>query len=413
MTRAETNPPPPAPGARLEVSIEKLVHGGLGLARQGSHVILAGYVLPGERVRVELRQRRAGIWQAALAEVLQPSGGRVTPPCPYYGRCGGCRLQHAEYALQLEIKRAILLETLHRIGRVESPAAPETVAGPCWEYRNRIQLHVRSRRIGFYEADSQRLCAIEQCMIASPRLNQALAALREMAAAGDLPRVVRTIEIFTDEERVQVGVESEGGARNVPRDLAARLAGQVPGLVEGALHYAAAGETFRVGRRSFFQVNRFLLDELVKRALEGAAGGRALDLYAGVGLFTLPLARRFEHVIAVESAAAAAEDLAFNAIRAELPVEVRRADAAAFLASLSEPPDFVLADPPRAGLGPAVTRELLRLKPARITLVSCDPATMARDLAHLVGGGYRLERLTLVDLFPQTHHLEALAALRL
>lgn len=176
---------------------------------------------------------------------------------------------------------------------------------------------------------------------------------------------------------------------------------------------AAAGEVFRVGPRSFFQVNRFLLGELVERALEGAAGGRALDLYAGVGLFTLPMARRIGQVTAVESSRAAARDLAFNALRAGLPVEVRRADAAAYLASLSEAPDFVLADPPRAGLGPAVTRELLRLKPARITLVSCDPATMARDLASLVRGGYRFDRLTLVDLFPQTHHIEAVASLSL
>lgn len=413
MTLAETNATPLAPGARLELTIEKLVHGGLGLARHLGQVILIGYVLPGERVRIELRQRRAGLWQAGLEEVLSAAGGRVRAPCPYYGRCGGCRLQHAEYGLQLEIKREILLETLRRIGRIEPAQPPETVAGPCWQYRNRVQLHVRGGRIGFYEADSQRLCAIEQCMIASPRINQALAAMREMAAAGELPRATTTLEIFTDEEGVQVSLEPASAGRDLPRSFAARLAELVAGFVPGPLDYVAAGERFRVGRRSFFQVNRFLLTELVGRALEGAVGGRALDLYAGVGLFTLPLARRFEQVIAVESAAAAAEDLAFNAMRAELPVQVHRADTAAFLASLSEAPDFVLADPPRAGLGRAVTQELLRLKPARITLVSCDPATMARDLAHLVGGGYRLERLTLVDLFPQTHHLEAIAHLQL
>ncbi len=408
MTRAETNSTGTA-GTRLEVTIEKLVHGGFGLARHQGQVILVGYVLPGEKVQIELRQRRAGLWQAGLTEVIEPAGGRVASPCPYYGRCGGCRLQHVEYPVQLELKKAILLETLHRIGRIEPAAPPEVVAGPCWEYRNRVQLHLRGRRIGFYEADSRRLCPIEHCMIASPRINQTLAVLREMAASGNLPRAVSTVEIFTDESSVQVSAQPEGGGRDLSGVLLAGLAKRLPGIVAGALEYAVAAERFRVGRRSFFQVNRFLLSELVEHALKGAAGRKALDLYAGVGLFTLPMARRFERVWAVESAAAAAEDLAFNAMRAGLPVEIHRADAAAFLAGLTEAPDFVLADPPRAGLGPSVTHELLRLKPPRITLVSCEPATLARDLAVFVRGGYRLAGLTLVDLFPHTHHLEALA----
>lgn len=413
MARAETNSTAAEPGARLEVTIEKLVHGARGLARHHGQVILVGYVLPEERVRVRLCRRRAGLWQAGLEEVLAPASGRVAPPCPYYGRCGGCRLQHAEYAVQAEIKRAILLEALRRIGRIEAGEPPQIVTGPCWEYRNRVQLHVRGPRLGFYEADRPRLCPIERCLIASPRVNQALAALREMAAAGSLPRAVRKIEIFSDEERVQVAVEAGGGGRDLLRPLVEALARRAPGMRQGPLEYAAAGVMFRVGPQSFFQVNRFLLNELVEQALAGAAGRRALDLYAGVGLFTLPLARRFEQVTAVEASPAAARDLDFNAMRADLPVEVRRADAAAFLASVSERPDFVLADPPRAGLGPAVTRELLRLKPPRIRLVSCDPATLARDLARLAGGGYRLERLTLVDLFPHTHHIETVASLTL
>ncbi|MCS7314502.1 MAG: class I SAM-dependent RNA methyltransferase [Bryobacteraceae bacterium] len=412
MTRAETNSIL-APGARLEVCIEKLVHGGLGLARHQGQVLLVGYALPGERVRVELRQRRSGFWQAGLVEVLEPASGRLTPPCPYYGRCGGCRLQHAEYALQLEIKRAILLETLRRIGRIEPPSAPEIVAGPCWEYRNRVQLHLRGRRLGFFEASSQRICVVEQCMIASPRINQVLLAVQELAAAGDLPPMPSTVEIFTDGERVQVGLDLPPGTRIRSDVLLARLSNRAPGVSSEPLEYAAACEKFRVGRRSFFQVNRFLIAELLEHALRGAAGRRALDLYAGVGLFTLPMARRFAQVTAVESSGPAAEDLAFNTQRAGLPVEVRRADAAAFLASLTDAPDFVLADPPRAGLGPNVVRELLRLKPPGIRLVGCDPATLARDLALLVAGGYRLEHLTLLDLFPQTHHLEVVAALGL
>ncbi|MGB9606457.1 MAG: class I SAM-dependent RNA methyltransferase, partial [Bryobacteraceae bacterium] len=193
--------------------------------------------------------------------------------------------------------------------------------------------------------------------------------------------------------------------------VARAMAERLPGLIEDALEYAAAGELYRVGHRSFFQVNRFLLGDLVSCALEGAEGSSALDLYAGVGLFSLPLARRFARVTAVESSAWAAADLEHNAARAGLAIQVCRQDAAAFLAGQSQAPDFVLADPPRSGLGREVGRELLRLKPRRLTVVSCEPATLARDLAHLAGGGYRIERLALVDLFPQTHHIEAIVSL--
>ena len=401
----------PGPGTRLEVHIEKLVHGGLGLARHEGRVILVGYVLPEEIVRVRITGTRAGLLWAEPEEILAPGEGRMAPPCPYFGRCGGCRLQHAQYSLQLEIKRAILLETLRRIGRFTPPVEPAAVSGPAWEYRNRVQFHLAGGRIGFFEADSQRLCPIEQCMIASPRINEALAALRAMAAGAGWPRWVRNVEVFTDGEQIQVNVTAGEGRRGPVRELLQMLAEKLPGLAGGALNYTVGEHTYRVGSRSFFQVNRFLIRDLVSCALENAQGETAVDLYAGVGLFSLPLAQRFARVVAVESSASAAADLAHNAAQAGLPVEVQRMDALAYLAGLESSPDFVLADPPRSGLGPAVVRELVRLGPPRITLVSCDPATLARDLAQLLEAGYRLERLALVDLFPQSHHIEAVAAL--
>jgi 23S rRNA (uracil1939-C5)-methyltransferase len=176
-----------------------------------------------------------------------------------------------------------------------------------------------------------------------------------------------------------------------------------------AVDYATSVGTFRVSPRSFFQVNRFLLENLVDIALENAAGQSALDLYAGVGLFALPLAKRFQNVIAVESGVTAARDQEVNAQRAGVTMQTERARVEDFLRSFADTPDFVLLDPPRAGLGKAVVAQLERLAPPRITIVSCDPATLARDLAAFTS--YKMERVTLIDLFPQTYHIETVVHL--
>jgi 23S rRNA (uracil1939-C5)-methyltransferase len=180
-------------------------------------------------------------------------------------------------------------------------------------------------------------------------------------------------------------------------------------MVEGALDYEGR---FRVSRGSFFQVNRFLLDRLVTAGVGDDAGQTALDLYAGAGLFSLALARKFVDVIAVESGSAAARDLQFNAERAGLSnVRVEQGLSEDFLERLERAPDFVFVDPPRAGLGKRVVECLTQLSPPQLVIVSCDPATLARDLAGLVSGGYRIQNISLVDLFPQTYHLEAVVRL--
>jgi 23S rRNA (uracil1939-C5)-methyltransferase len=184
----------------------------------------------------------------------------------------------------------------------------------------------------------------------------------------------------------------------------------IPGLVEGALDYNGQ---YRVSRGSFFQVNRFLLNRLVEAAVEGAEGDSAFDLYAGVGLFAPALARKFRQVTAVESGSRAVRDLQFNAQRAGLAnvrAEARMVEE--FLQEQERPADFVLADPPRAGLGKAVVRRLVELQPRQVALVACDPATLARDLAAMVAGGYRMVRMAMVDLFPQSYHLEAIVLLQ-
>jgi 23S rRNA (uracil1939-C5)-methyltransferase len=240
-------------------------------------------------------------------------------------------------------------------------------------------------------------------------VNEALAALIAMMHDARWPQFVRSIEVFTNETETQLNVlESE---RPVAKRFFEWCAETVPGFVTGLLDYPAAGFTYRVGSGSFFQVNRFLIDELVRTAIGELSGDSALDLYAGVGLFSLPLTRRFARVTSVESVTSAVRDLRFNAEGAAVGLEIVQSDTESFLQKLTVTPDFVLADPPRTGLGKTVVGRLAELKPPRITIVACDPATLARDLPGLLAAGYRLERMTMIDLFPQTFHIETVAEL--
>ena len=380
------------------VTIEKWVYGGEALARLDGRVVLAPFVLPGETVRLDADD---GI-HARLAEVLTPAPERVAPPCPLFTRCGGCHYQHAPYDFQLARKVEILREQLRRVGKIEYTGEIETISGPPLGYRNRAQFHIADGSIGYLAPRSHTLVPVTgECPVSSPRLNQALAEIRGRLSDPRFPCFVHSLEIFTNETEVQVN------ALETDRPVARSFYDWCGSMV--AIDYATSFGTFRVSPRSFFQINRFLIEPLVDAALYQAEGKTALDLYAGVGLFAVPLARRFENVIAVESSVTAARDLEVNAARAEVRLETERARVEDFLRTLAETPDFVLADPPRAGLDKAVVAQLQRLVPPRLTLVSCDPATLARDLAGLTS--YRIERLTLVDLFPQTYHLETIAQL--
>jgi 23S rRNA (uracil1939-C5)-methyltransferase len=388
----------------FEVTVEKLVYGGDGLGRVDGRVVLAPYVLPGERIRVQAEQEKPGLVRARALEVLEPSVERVAAPCPYFGRCGGCHYQHAPYEVQLAAKRAILEEALRRLGKLEPPEDIEVVAAEPWGYRNRTQLHIEGRQIGYREARSHKIVAIDSCPISSPKLNETIASLNKMVRYRRWPRFVRSLEIFTDEQHVQLNVVDT--AQPVARRFFDWCAEEIPGMVMGSLDYAGR---FRVSSNAFFQINRFLVDRLVAAAVEGSQGETAVDLYAGVGLFALALADRFREVVAVESGSGAVRDLEFNAGRAgRANIRAEQTTTEAYLENLTSAPDLVLLDPPRAGLGKTVVARLGDLKPRAITLVSCDPTTLARDLTGLAAAGYRIQKITLIDLFPQTYHLETI-----
>jgi 23S rRNA (uracil1939-C5)-methyltransferase len=394
----------------LQLHIEKLVYGGEGLSRLDGEVVFTPFVLPGETVEAERTEARKHVQRARLLRVEVPSPDRIEPPCPAFARCGGCQYQHAAYDAQLRFKRDILAETLRRVGKIEfDPARIGIESAEPFGYRNRAQFHFESGRVGYREMNSRRLVAIEQCPIGSPKINEVVARLNRMVRDRRWPAFVRSLEVFTDERQVQWNVlESE---RPVAKRFFDWLGEEVPGTVAGPLEYEVNQDRFQVSGTSFFQVNRFLLPRLAELAVGEAGGASAWDLYAGVGLFSLPLASRFDRVVAVEGGRSA-EDLRHNAERARAFVDVAGEQTEVFLAKAKTAPDFVLADPPRAGLGKAATTRLAELRPAALVIVACDPATLARDLAALQSV-YEIATITMVDLFPQTFHLETIVRLRI
>ena len=315
-------------------------------------------------------------------------------------------------AAQPAAKVEILREVLRRVGKVEPPERIAVEEGPMWEYRNRIQLHFDERLMGFFAAGSNDIAAIDSCAVASPRLSRAISSFRAMKRDRAWPRFVRSIELFTNESEVQVNV-LDSGPKHVNRSFFEWCEEALPGALTPSLDYQTANGVFRVSHKSFFQVNRFLVDKLVEVALGDAAGEEAWDLYAGVGLFSMALSRRFQRVTAVEAVNSAAADLEHNAALNNAPIRAVRASTENFLAASAAAPEFVLADPPRAGLDKKAVDALVKLRPKRIALVSCDPSTLARDLAGLVQGGYSIESMTMVDLFPQTSHIESVTRLSL
>lgn len=393
-----------------EVRVEKLVYGGEGLARMDGQVLLAPFVLPGELIRARARRVKNGLLRASDLHVLEPSPERASPRCEYFATCGGCQYQHANYGYQLQQKAAILCETLQRLGGLEYDREIQIVHGPEWEYRNRIQLHFRDGQLGFHRAGSHDLCAIDHCPISSPKLNEVIGKLVWAAKRPEWPKFLRSLELFTNESDIQLNVIDS------TRPVAARFfewcGTFLNGLAHNTIEYAALGHKFRISRGSFFQVNRHLIDRLVTEVIRDSHGESAIDLYAGVGLFSLPLAGHFEHVQAVERGGSAFRDLEANTAHVSDRLRAQQASAEEFLGTLNTAPDVIVADPPRAGLGMQASTELLRLRPRSLRIVSCDPATLARDIRKFTTA-YHIERLTLIDLFPQTYHFEVVTHLAL
>src|SRR5665213_176863 len=395
----------------MEVRIEKLVYGGDGLAHQDGHTIFVPLVLPGELVQIDSSAKKKKFIKGRLEKIVEPSAERIPAPCPHYGRCGGCQYQHMPYEAQLRYKVEILRETLGRIGRIQWTGAIDTHSSPAFGYRNRAQWKLRpnlegaagSAGIGYFEMGSTKLIAVTECCILSPRLADTFSRLRQMVAQGNMLSSIDEIEAFADstDEHILLNLSAEK-LSGTPESIAAALREAVPYVQSiliqdrradkfhldgpGYVTYTVGGAPYRVGHLSFFQVNRFMVEPLVEAAIGNARGKLALDLFAGVGLFTVALTKNFERVIGVESNLAAAKDLETNLKESGgASPSSRNATAEGFLSRFHETPDLIVVDPPRAGLETETLAHLKKIRPANIHYVSCDPATLGRDLAQLVG----------------------------
>lgn len=426
------------PGDVIELDIEKAVYRGQGLGRHEGQVVFVPRAVPGDRVRVRIEAGTAGYVRGRIEQVLGQATGRRAAPCALFDRCGGCAYQAYDYASQLSVKEAVLRETLAR-ARVEWAGPIAMHASPEVGWRMRASLHVHygadGLRLGLHEEGSHRVTDLETCLQLSPAMNGAQRALaKALARRPDWARHVQDVDLAEAPDGGQLVASLETDLEPPAAAALGALAEAMPsltglGVVAGAgrarrfmplrgepwIDATVQGLRLRAHVRSFFQGNRFLLGDLVA-AVTGLtpAGGSVLDLYAGVGLFALPLAARAERVRGVEIDAGAVGDADRNVERSGLGnVRIERGDVAAALRGTEAAEDErIVLDPPRAGAGAEVVRGIARRRPLSVVYVSCDPATLARDLKGFAAEGYVPAAVELFDLFPDTFHLETVVALR-
>ena len=405
----------------LKVKIERIVPNGYGIGFAEGLTIFAPLTAAGDKVKVQIERQKGKIVWANLIEILEPSADRIEPPCPYFGRCGGCDFQQMNPAAQLRAKTEIVRDCLRRIGKIDFPGEIEIVPSPVqWNYRTRVQWKCEKNKLGYFARNSHRVIDVEVCPIIAPPLQKQLAELREnlrelnfndiQAVSGGNSVSLRAGKETNDfEENFYAAnkelAEESREIQNAPPNLQAN----VVSLKIGEFEYEFSADTF-------FQVNHDILPEVIETAIGDANGDVALDLYCGVGLFSLPLAKRFGQVFAVEGNQTSIEFARKNAGKAGLKIFAETALVGEWLQKNTEKfgkIDFVLLDPPRAGAEKTTIENLIRLKPKEIVYVSCNPATLARDLKMLLESGvFTIEQIRAFDFFPQTHHVETVVHLK-
>ena len=431
----------------VDLVMDKPVYGGdcLGhaadLPEKAGKAVFVPLTLPGERIRAQLIQDKRTFSRAEIDTVLSPSPHRIAAACRHFSACGGCHYQHTDDATQLEMKQLILRETLSRSG-IAVPGEIEALAAEtgAWHYRNRIRLAFTSDgQIAYRGRRSHDLIAIAECPIAAPLLIETAFRIAQFAAENPAPVPLSEVELFTNhnESQLLITLVTESATALNPSSVEAwleSLASALPQQAIGirlerddnslaanalgaygkkALSYTAAGSDYRVDHGAFFQVNRRLVDPFVELVTQGTQADSAWDLYAGVGLFARQLASNGMHVTAVEAAPASLDALRQNIDQAGEAIAGTTLDYLRRNRELREPrPDLIVLDPPRAGLGDTVTQLLNAIHAPEMVYVSCDPATLARDLRQLTQERYRIHSVTLVDMFPQTFHIETVVRLK-
>ncbi|MBN2242144.1 MAG: class I SAM-dependent RNA methyltransferase [Acidobacteria bacterium] len=401
----------------FETEIEKLVYGGSGLGRCRGKVVFVPYSVPGDRLLVRSVQEKKSYIRAEIVEILAAGPGRVDPVCPHFGRCGGCQWQHLQYALQAEAKLRILGDACrHRFPQARDvPIGMKACPKPLG-YRSRARVQLRgegSRRYaGFFRPGSHAVEAVGSCPLLRPPLNRALASLGDIHTGSNIDPGMREIDIACsceDDKWIAAPVGSPQGPGN-----ARAVRGGKAAAAEDILVRKVGGFQYSVTASAFFQANDFMISDLVRLVRELAHDsprGAAADLFAGVGLFSLPLASHFESVTAVENSPEASRLCSRNVQTAAAgSVRTVAADVERWLESRRPDGmdgfDLVLLDPPRSGAGTGIMKKIAAMAPGTILYVSCDPQTLCRDLSSIPPEEYRIDRIEGLDMFPQTYHFE-------
>lgn len=394
MRHRDENPRPRlADLDELELVVEKLIAGGDGFARWNGIPIFVPRSVPGDRLRVRLVERQRDYGRAEIVEILEEGPGRRIAPCAFFGRCGGCDLQHIEDELQAKLKAAAVHETLVRLGGVSSDIPLEIILGSPWGYRQRAQVHSSTDgeqvRIGFHPRRGHELVAVDSCPVLVPELEQVL---------GTLPRRLPT----PPPERLDLLVGDAAALSTAPRTET---------LPHGAVEISVGDFTYALDARCFFQSHRQLLPRLVQEVVGEWRGREAYDLFAGVGFFSLPLAGLYDRVVAVEGDRTSGRYLQRNSRRARTEgLDYVHSAIESWITQLPDRVDRVIVDPPRMGLSGKIKEYLCQRRPRQLTYASCHPATLARDLKGL-DRSFKIDSLSLIDLFPQTGHMEVVAQL--
>lgn len=387
----------PAEPTYLTLRVEALVFGGAGLAHgPDGRVVFVSFAAPGELVEALVEREYPDYIQAVVSRVVEASPDRVEPECGLFGECGGCQLQHMSYPAQLAAKEAVVREQLRRIGRLDdSVVRPIVGAANPWGYRNHLRFSTGKKYgdVGYISRKGFGLLKVESCPIADPWVSELLPKLQGHGAGLHQVQVRHSAE--TDTYLVNPAIPS--------LDLPTGQKAYVEEL---------GGRRFDVSASAFFQVNHAQAEQMVRLVGEALPerGELLVDGFAGVGTFAVLFAERFERVLAIEESNSAAKDSERNLAQAP-NVEMLVGKVEDILPELEERPDAIILDPPRPGCAPPVLRAILDFQPKVVVYVSCNPATLARDLRILVDGGYELDHVTPLDMFPQTGHIECVSRL--
>jgi len=405
----------------FEVTIEKLVYGGAGFCRHQGKVVFVPFAAPGDCLLVRRVEEKKTYIRAEIVRILKHGKGRVSPPCPYFEKCGGCHWQHVEYCQQIEAKRFILEEILHH-RFPQTRELPITMRGCAYPfgYRSRARMQLQGAgnraKVGFFRSGSHSVQDVESCPLFRPALNEALSSLRQFKFKVDTDSKPREMDMACSQEEDTWATASVGtdDSRGITILFGTRRGEEV------ILKRKIGGFQYSATASVFFQANDFMVPELValiRESVKDAGDNFAIDLFSGVGLLSLPLAQQFKNVIAIENSPPACRLCSKNASTAGFSnLQAVCADVSDWMKSetsfRSQALNLIVLDPPRVGAGDKVMGQILEWAPEMIIYVSCDPQTLARDLARIPAHDYRIDLVEGLDMFPQTYHFETVVRLR-